>query len=727
LGTPTGSVQFLVDGVDLGNPVALQGGTASLTTTAVAAGKHNITAVYTSDTGDFGTSTGGPIEQDVAPAPLVVTVDNQTKVYGAALPTLTGSVSGLVNGDNITASFSTTATDASGVASYAIVATVIDPDGRLANYTVTNHAGTLTVTPAALTVTANNASKVYGSANPTLTDTITGFVNGDTTSVVSGAASLTTTATASSGVGNYAITVAQGSLSAANYTFTTFVGGTLTVTPATLTVTANNASKVYGSANPTFSDTVTGFVNGDTASVVSGATSLTSTATAASGVGTYVITAAQGTLSAANYTFAFVNGALTVTPAVLTVRANTAVRVFGSPNPTFTDRITGFVNGDTSSVVNGAASLTTTATITSPVGVYPIVAGPGTLRAANYTFAFVNGKLYVISDDDDVTLISSADPSVFGQSVTFTATVAAHMGLVAPTGTVTFMDGTTALATLQLDAAGNASFTTAALERGSHAITAVYNGSANVSPGTSAVLTQNVETAVLEADPLDPRRQALFVGGTKGYDHIEIESERHGQLIEVEIHGANHFRFDQFFKAADVSRIVVFGGPGDNVITVSDGIKLPALLFGGGSANYLKGGGGPNVLVGSSGHDHLVAGPGRNILIGAGSDVLRAHGTGAILIGGVTEFNENVTALAALLAEWARTDESYTLRVSHLLGPSAGGTAGGLNGQYYLNATTVSGAGVTETLVGSDARDWFLVGAHDRVKRHHHGEVTTKV
>jgi len=322
-----------------------------------------------------------------------------------------------------------------------------------------------------------------------------------------------------------------------------------------------------------------------------------------------------------------------------------------------------------------------------------------------------------------VALASSADPSVFGQAVTFTATVGAQSGSVVPTGTVTFLDGANTLATVALDA-GTASFTTAALDRGSHAITAVYNGSANVSAGASAVLTQTVETAVLEADPLLPGKQALFVGGTKGYDHIEIESQKHGQLVEVEIRGAGHFRFDQTFKAAGITRVVVYGGPGDNVIEVSDAVKLPAILFGGHGSNYLKGGGGPTVLVGGGTFDILVGGEGRNILIGGGRyDVLVARGTGTILVGGRTDFDRNATALAALLSEWSRTDESYSVRISHLLGTSTGGS----NGLYYLNADTVHAAGAHDILVGNGAMDWFFVGAHNRVFHKRHGEVITKV
>jgi uncharacterized protein (TIGR03437 family) len=88
----------------------------------------------------------------------------------------------------------------------------------------------LTVNKAMLTVTANNASSTAGSALPTFTASFTGFVNGDTAAVVSGAPSLTTTATSSSGAGTYPIVTALGTLSAANYSFT-LVNGTLTIYP----------------------------------------------------------------------------------------------------------------------------------------------------------------------------------------------------------------------------------------------------------------------------------------------------------------------------------------------------------------------------------------------------------------------------------------------------------------------------------------------------------------
>ena len=189
------------------------------------------------------------------------------------------------------------------------------------NYQSVSRSVSVNVTPATLTVTAQNAARAYGAANPVFSAIISGFVNEDTQSVVSGSANLTTTAMPASNVGSFAITVTAGTLAAANYTFS-FVNGTLTVNAAVLTVTAQNASRAYGVANPNFTASITGFVNGDTQSSVSGTPTLATTATMSSNVGTYPITASQGTLTALNYTCTFVGGTLTITPATPTLMWN---------------------------------------------------------------------------------------------------------------------------------------------------------------------------------------------------------------------------------------------------------------------------------------------------------------------------------------------------------------------------------------------------------------------
>jgi hypothetical protein len=95
------------------------------------------------------------------------------------------------------------------------------------------------------------------------------------------------------------------------------------------------------------------------------------------------------------------------------------------------------------------------------------------------------------------TLTSNVNPSQSGQSVTFTATVAAGSGM--PTGTVTFKGGTSTLGTAALNASGVATFTTSSLAAGSHSISAAYGGDANFAPSTSTALTQTVNAPALSA------------------------------------------------------------------------------------------------------------------------------------------------------------------------------------------------------------------------------------
>jgi hypothetical protein len=156
-------------------------------------------------------------------------VDFVDKTTGLDLGTATLQ---LVSGVGMEASVSTSGL---GAGSHTIEALYTSDDPAFQNSNTEDTGGDVTqaVSKAVLTVTANNASRAYGAANPTFTAAITGFVNGDDSSVVSGSPSLTTSATAASAVGTYTITTALGSLGAANYTFA-LVNGTLAVVPAVL-------------------------------------------------------------------------------------------------------------------------------------------------------------------------------------------------------------------------------------------------------------------------------------------------------------------------------------------------------------------------------------------------------------------------------------------------------------------------------------------------------------
>ena len=113
------------------------------------------------------------------------------------------------------------------------------------DYTISYVGGTLSITPARLTITADSKTKGYGAQLPTLTASYSGWINGDSSVNLTTLPTFTTTATESSHVlaGSYPITAAAAS--DPDYSIS-YVSGTLTVTPASLTITANNASKGYG-------------------------------------------------------------------------------------------------------------------------------------------------------------------------------------------------------------------------------------------------------------------------------------------------------------------------------------------------------------------------------------------------------------------------------------------------------------------------------------------------
>jgi len=96
---------------------------------------------------------------------------------------------------------------------------------------------TITVAPAALTITADNKSHTYGSADPVFTWTPSGFVNGDTAAVLSGAPTLSSNDTPTSSAGTYPITITAGTLAASTNYALTFVNGVLTINQATSTTT----------------------------------------------------------------------------------------------------------------------------------------------------------------------------------------------------------------------------------------------------------------------------------------------------------------------------------------------------------------------------------------------------------------------------------------------------------------------------------------------------------
>lgn len=241
-----------------------------------------------------------------------------------------------------------------------------------------------------LTITANNATEVYGEPTPAFSVSYLGFVNGDTPSALGGTLACTTTATSASPVASYPITCSGQTSSTYDIQY---VPGTLAITPAALTVTANNATRLYGSPDPPFTTSPGGLVNGDTLASIGISPTCSSAATQGSPVGSYPITC-TGPSSTTNYTISYQGGTLKITAAPLTITAKDTTKVLNAPNPALTATYAGFVNAETPSSLTGTLNCSTTANTTSPIGSYPITCSGQS--STNYSITYVPGTLKIL-------------------------------------------------------------------------------------------------------------------------------------------------------------------------------------------------------------------------------------------------------------------------------------------------------------------------------------------
>jgi gliding motility-associated-like protein len=241
----------------------------------------------------------------------IITKDN-SKVYGSINPDLTVAYSGFVNGDNETnlttpVKIETSAITTSPVGKYEITASGATSSNYEISYSNPN--GSLTVTPAKLTITTKDSSKVYGSVNPDLTAVYSGFVNGDNETKLTIPVKIETTAITTSPVGKYEIK-ASGAVSS-NYEISYGTSnGFLTINPADLTITADRITKKHGENNPALTVQYSGFVNQENESNLTTQAIITTTAKTDSAIGEYPITVSGAT--SLNYNIKFVDNILEV-------------------------------------------------------------------------------------------------------------------------------------------------------------------------------------------------------------------------------------------------------------------------------------------------------------------------------------------------------------------------------------------------------------------------------
>jgi hypothetical protein len=211
-GTATGALGESLAGLDLTG------------TTHTDAGSYTDTWTFTDATNNYNNATGTVTDNIGKVSAANITINGFTGVYDGLPHGATGSATG-VNGENLSGllSFDRTFTNVpGGTVTWAFAGNV--------DYNSATGTAAINISAAPLTVTANNAARLYGTANPPFSASYSGFVNGETlaTSGVSGTPAFSTTATQFSAAGAYPITPSLGTLTANNYSFV-FVAGSLTV------------------------------------------------------------------------------------------------------------------------------------------------------------------------------------------------------------------------------------------------------------------------------------------------------------------------------------------------------------------------------------------------------------------------------------------------------------------------------------------------------------------
>jgi hypothetical protein len=295
------------------------------TGTILSVGSYTITATFTpapANTGAY-SSAFATAPYIVNAATLTVTPNPVTMTYGGTVPTPSPSYSGFVNGTvavpgaptcTITGIGSTTAANTYPTASSCSGGTAP------ANYVFSYLPGSVTVSPAMLTVTPypSSAMMTYGGAVPSLTPSYSGYVNG--TVAVTVPPSCTPGVTSTTPAGPYpTASSCSGGTAPANYVFS-YVTGLVTVGPATLTVkpSPNPATMTYGGAVPSLTPGYSGFVNGTV--TVTGAPSCTPGVTSTTPAGTHTgVSSCSGGTAPTDYAFAYAPGSVIISQASQTI------------------------------------------------------------------------------------------------------------------------------------------------------------------------------------------------------------------------------------------------------------------------------------------------------------------------------------------------------------------------------------------------------------------------
>ena len=445
-GTPTGTVIFKDGAKNLGT-ASLVDGSASLSSSMLGAGSHSITATYSGDS-NLPPSTSAALMESVNKGTTTTAVAssanpsylNQSVTFTATVKSqYGGSVTGGVTFKQGTTVLGTVvltngqtaySTTYSTTGTRSIIAIYSGDGNDLGSTSTVLHQAVNALPAVTTTKVTTSGSPTYINQLVTFTATITStygpIPNGETITFYDG-----TTVMGTGFTTNGACAFSTSTLAAQSHTIkATYAGdGTFKSSFGTITQVVN----LYPSSTSVPTSSLNPSVYGQTVTLRS---TVTSTAP-------YPPT---GTVVFKNGTTWLASGTLSTTGVAT---ATTRTLPAGSLSITVT------YNGDSETAKSTSVALSQTVTQTTST----------------------------------TTLKSSLNPSLSGQTVTFTAIVA--LSTTTPTGTVTFMDGSTILGTVTLSG-GKTTYSTATLSTGAHNISAIYNGTPNIKGSTSATLVQNV-------------------------------------------------------------------------------------------------------------------------------------------------------------------------------------------------------------------------------------------
>jgi hypothetical protein len=536
-GTPDGTVILLAGLTSLGTGILNGSGQVSITTNMLPVGVDAVVAVYVGNL-NFLTSTSIAVNINISLAACTITVAASANpiLFGASVNlTVSVSGSGATPTGNVTLTAGATVLgnvvlDGTGHGVLSVNTLAVGLLSIGASYSGDAHF--LGCTAPIVIVTVNQGSTtaaIVSSANPSAAGTVVSFV-----ATISGSGSTPTGA----------VTFRDGAITIG--TATLGGGGQATFATASLAVGSHSITAVYG-----------GDAN------FAGSTSAALTQTVSQGASTTTVTSS-------------VNPGALGSPITITANVHGA-GLLPTGSVTFKDGATTI--GTTSLNGSGQAVFVTSALALGTHSISAVYGGDG-----NFSGSTSAALAQVIVQSVSMTAVtSSANPSMAGLSVSFTATVSGAGGT--PTGSVTFKDGVTALGTVALDGTGHATLSTSALSGGSHSITAVYSGNGTFASSTSPVLTQttnpngSVTTLSVSPNPANVGVPVTIIGtvtGAGGTPTGTLTFRNNGTLIgSVPLDGSGRSQLTtSALTAGSHSITAVYGGDSNHSASTSAAVAL---------------------------------------------------------------------------------------------------------------------------------------------------------